>query len=97
MELKTLSITKTCLGLFKRNEITDKGKETEDHYKALFRDFLLKAFYVNKNYINTFSFFGLHEVDLVIHSSDDHKSRIEVIIETKNPGNITEMISKNGK
>ncbi len=114
MELKTLSITKTCLGLFKRNEITDsdlnsftnalktyyqkislsKGKETEDHYKALFRDFLLKAFYVNKNYINTFSFFGLHEVDLVIHSSDDHKSRIEVIIETKNPGNITEMISK---
>ncbi|RLC56387.1 MAG: hypothetical protein DRH89_05760, partial [Candidatus Cloacimonadota bacterium] len=39
--------------------------ETEEHFKNIFRDFLLNSFYDKKNYINTKSFSGLFGSDMV--------------------------------
>ncbi|NQT65580.1 MAG: Eco57I restriction-modification methylase domain-containing protein [FCB group bacterium] len=68
--------------------------ETEEHYKNIFRDLLLKAFYEDKNYINTKSFVGLFGSDMVIHKNADVNSRVEVILEFKRPTNKSGMITK---
>ena len=68
--------------------------ETEEHFKNIFRDFLLNAFYNNKNYINTKSFAGLFGSDMVIHATADVNSRVEVLLEFKRPSNKTGMITK---
>jgi len=67
--------------------------ETEEHFKNIFRDFLLKAFYENKNYINTKSFAGLFGSDMVIHETADVNSRVEVLLEFKRPTNKSGMIT----
>ncbi|MEA2096152.1 MAG: TaqI-like C-terminal specificity domain-containing protein [Candidatus Cloacimonadota bacterium] len=67
--------------------------ETEEHFKNIFRDFLLKAFYENKNYINTKSFAGLYGTDLVIHETAEVNSRVEVLFEFKRPSNKSGMIT----
>jgi adenine-specific DNA-methyltransferase len=60
-------------------------KESEEYHKGLLRDFLKKTAY-SDYFINT-----KDRSDLVIHNGKDSKSSVGVIIETKRPGNKTEM------
>jgi hypothetical protein len=60
-------------------------KESEEYHKGLLRDFLKKTAY-SDYFINT-----KDRSDLVIHNGKDSRSSVGVIIETKRPGNKTEM------
>ena len=60
-------------------------KESEEYHKGLLKDFLTKTSYSNY-FINT-----KDRSDLVIHNDENSKSSVGVIIETKRPGNKTEM------
>jgi hypothetical protein len=60
-------------------------KESEEYHKGLLKDFLKKTAY-SDYFINT-----KDRSDLVIHNDKDSKSSVGVIIETKRPGNKTEM------
>jgi len=59
--------------------------ETEEYHKGLLKDFLKNIAY-NDYFINT-----KERSDLVIHNGKNSKSSVGVIIETKRPGNKTEM------
>ncbi|MFN5850104.1 MAG: hypothetical protein ACK43K_16565, partial [Chitinophagales bacterium] len=68
--------------------IADKKKESEEHYKAIVRDFLLDTYYKGNHSINTQG-----RNDLVIHNGSNATSPVGIIIETKQPSNKSEMIS----
>jgi len=63
-------------------------KESEEYHKGLLKDFLKRSAY-DDYFINT-----KDRSDLVIHNSKSSKSSVGVIIETKRPGNKTEMPTK---
>ena len=65
------------------------SNESEEHHKNSIATFLKKTYYDPDHYINTKG-----RTDLVIHNGKDHKSSVGVIIETKRPGNKSEMPSK---
>jgi len=63
-------------------------QESEEHLKNIVSDFLKGAFYRDEHFINT-----KDRQDLVIHNGKTAKDTVGVIIETKKPGNKSEMIS----
>jgi len=69
--------------------------EREENQKIHVRDFLLNTYYKGKNEINTKG-----TIDLVIHTENNNKSKVGVIIEAKRPSNKAEWITAdkaNGK
>jgi hypothetical protein len=62
------------LKIFHEKLNSSPENETEEHYKNIFRDFLLDALYKGRNYINTKSFSGQFGTDIVIHEKDDVKA-----------------------
>lgn len=94
--LKVL-VNRTDLDTFKNeataylNDLSQADGESEEHLKNYLRDFLLNTFYrAEERLVNTSSY-----VDLSIYSGKTISSNLEVIIETKMPGNQAEMISRN--
>ncbi|MDR9410622.1 MAG: hypothetical protein RI573_17390, partial [Balneolaceae bacterium] len=64
--------------------------EDERHRKTYLRDFLKEAFYQKEDrLVNTSK-----DVDLSIYSGKTTSSTVEVLVETKLPGNRSEMITK---
>lgn len=63
--------------------------ELEEFHKNILSEFLKNTYYHPNHYINTKG-----RTDLVIHNGKDTKSTVGVLIETKNPGNKTEMPTK---
>lgn len=68
---------------------SEKRKESEEHLKTIVRDFLRDTYYKDSYAINT-----KDRKDLVIHNGKDYSSNVGVLIETKQPSNKAEMISK---
>jgi hypothetical protein len=64
------------------------ASESEEHLKNIVSDFLKAAFYREEHFVNT-----KDRQDLVIHNGRTAKDSVGVIIETKKPGNKSEMIS----
>lgn len=64
--------------------------ESEEFHKNLVSDFLKNTWYAPSHFINTKG-----RNDLVIHNGKDAASPVGVIIETKKPGNKSEMLRKN--
>jgi len=64
------------------------AQESEEHLKNIVSDFLKAAFYREEHFVNT-----KDRQDLVIHNGRTAKDSVGVIIETKKPGNKSEMIS----
>ena len=62
--------------------------EREENQKNHIRDFLRDTFYKNTNELNT-----KDNKDLVIHLGKTNKENVGVIVESKRPGNKSEMIS----
>ena len=62
--------------------------ESEEFHKNLVSDFLKETYYKENHFINTKG-----RNDLVIHNGKAAKTSVGVIIETKKPGNRSEMIS----
>ena len=62
-------------------------RESEEFHKNLIRDFLKNTCYAPDYFINTKG-----RTDLVIHNGKDSRSTVGVIIESKNPGNKSEML-----
>jgi adenine-specific DNA-methyltransferase len=75
-------------------ERAEEQNQTEENFKNILKIFLEDSFYKNKNALNTKSYKGLNEADLVIHSDKTQDSNVSVIIEVKKPKNISEMLSK---
>ena len=63
--------------------------ESEEYHKNLLSVFLNDTWYRGNHFINT-----RERTDLVIHSGNKSESQPAVLIETKNPGNRSEMPSK---
>ena len=63
-------------------------QESEEHLKNIVSDFLKAAYYRDEHFVNT-----KDRQDLVIHNGRTSKDSVGVIIETKKPGNKSEMIS----
>ena len=93
IKLKQVDNFENELKQFHNKFIASNKNETEEHFKNIFRDFLLKTFYENENYINTKSFTGLFGSDMVIHETADVNSRVEVLLEFKRPANKSGMIT----
>lgn len=78
--------------LFKNNLIQLLGNidviEREENQKNHISNFLRDTYYKDKNEINT-----KDNIDLVIHLGKTNKDKVGVIIETKRPSNINEMLS----
>ncbi len=64
------------------------ASESEEHLKNIVSDFLKAAFYREEHFVTT-----KDRQDLVIHKGRTAKDSVGVIIETKKPGNKSEMIS----
>jgi adenine-specific DNA-methyltransferase len=64
--------------------------ESEEFHKNIISDFLKQTYYGDKHFINTKG-----RNDLVIHSTNDPKSSVAVILEFKTPANKYEMPTKN--
>jgi adenine-specific DNA-methyltransferase len=77
----------SLLDKIKKDEYRSED-ESEEHLKNDIRDFLRDTYYIHKYAINT-----KDKKDLVIHLDKSTQSKVAVIIETKRPSNITEMIS----
>ncbi|HRZ20323.1 MAG TPA: class I SAM-dependent DNA methyltransferase, partial [Bacteroidales bacterium] len=79
--------------LFKKNLIRLLEKvdeiEREENQKNHIRDFLRDTYYKETNEINT-----KDNKDLVIHLGKTNKDKVGVIVETKRPGNKTEMLTE---
>jgi len=77
--------------LFKNNlvQLLDdcNDSESEEFHKTLLNKFLDTTYYSGKHFINTKG-----RNDLVIHNGKDAKSPVGVIVETKKPGNKSEML-----
>ncbi len=80
--------------LINESEIAADSKQGEENRKNLFRDFLKQSFYDGKHFLNTMSYKGNNEADLVIHSENNQSSDVSVIFEVKTLKNKSEMISK---
>ena len=52
-------------------ETASDNKQGEENRKNLFRDFLKQSFYEGKYFLNTMSYKGNNEADLVIHSENN--------------------------
>lgn len=74
-------------------KIGEENSQTEEYFKNLLKDFLENTYYKNKNFINTMSYKGQNEADLVIHSNKDQNSKVSTIFELKKPKNKNEMIA----
>ena len=85
--------TRSQIETFKSGLISlfDQVKETEseEYHKNIIAEFLKNTYYQPDHYINTKG-----RTDLVIHNGKHSKSSVGVIIETKRPGNRTEMPTK---
>ena len=83
---------RTDIEVFKFNLInllnTKNETESEEFHKNLVSDFLKKAYYDSKYFINTKG-----RNDLVIHNGQNADSTVGVIIEAKKPTNKAEMIT----
>ena len=64
------------------------AQESEEHLKNIVSDFLKGAFYRDEHFVNT-----KDRQDLVIHNGRTAKDSVGVIVETKKPGNKSEMIT----
>lgn len=74
-------------------ERAEEQNQTEENFKNILKIFLEDSFYKNKNALNTKSYKGLNEADLVIHNDKNQDSNVSVIIEVKKPKNTGEMLS----
>lgn len=63
--------------------------DRENRQEIYVRDFLLEAFYRDRNEINKKG-----DIDLAVHLGKSKDAKVGVIIETKSPGNKSEMISR---
>jgi hypothetical protein len=75
-------------------EISNDNKQTEKHLEKLLNNFFKDVFYKNDFYINSKSYKGLNECDLVIHNGKEFDSNVGVLLELKTPRNEGEMITK---
>ena len=89
-----LNFKNLLFSYIKQVNISSDNKQTEEHNKNELTKFFNESFYKNKHYINTKSYKGNHECDLVIHSELESTSKISVLIEVKQPTNTSEMITK---
>jgi adenine-specific DNA-methyltransferase len=89
-----LNFKSLLFNYIKQVKISSDNKQTEEHNKTELSKFLNESFYKNKHYINTKSYKGNHECDLVIHSELESTSQVSVLLEVKQPNNVGEMISK---
>ncbi|OOG75562.1 Eco57I restriction-modification methylase domain-containing protein [Algoriphagus sp. A40] len=84
---------RTAIESFKSNliQLIDRinESESEEFHKNLVIDFLKKTYYDPTHFVNTKG-----RNDLVIHTGDNAKSSVGVIIEAKKPTSKSEMISK---
>lgn len=75
-------------------KISNENKQTEKHLEKLLNNFFNDVFYKNEYYINSKSYKGLNECDLVIHNGKEFDSNVGVLLELKTPRNEGEMITK---
>ena len=75
-------------------ELSNDNKQTEKHLEKLLNNFFNDVFYKNEFYINSKSYKGLNECDLVIHNGKEFDSNVGVLLELKTPRNEVEMITK---
>lgn len=75
-------------------DVSNDNKQTEKHLEKLLNNFFNDVFYKNEYYINSKSYKGLNECDLVIHNGKEFDSNVGVLLELKTPRNEGEMISK---
>ena len=75
-------------------ELSNDNKQTEKHLEKLLNNFFNDVYYKNQYYINSKSYKGLNECDLVIHNGKDFDSSVGVLLELKTPRNENEMITK---
>ncbi|MDJ0624937.1 MAG: hypothetical protein QNJ31_01040 [Candidatus Caenarcaniphilales bacterium] len=68
-----------------------QANQTEENLKSHLEHFLKDAFYTNKA-IETKSYKGQIQADLVIYQENKNDSPVEVLIEAKKPDNKTEMV-----
>jgi hypothetical protein len=86
-------ITREQIDYFKANLHKLFGRinenESEEHLKNIVADFFKDTYYQDRHYINT-----KERTDLVIHNGKLPSDSVGVIVETKKPSNIAEMLSK---
>ena len=87
-ERKEIELFKSELIKLLDNIKSTENKETEEHYKIDVMNFLNAVYYKDRHYINT-----KEKTDLVIHNDNNITSSVGVLIETKSPGNKSEMVS----
>lgn len=75
-------------------DVSNNNKQTEKHLEKLLNNFFNDVFYKNEYYINSKSYKGLNECDLVIHNGKEFDSNVGVLLELKTPRNEVEMITK---
>ncbi|MEK7433971.1 MAG: Eco57I restriction-modification methylase domain-containing protein, partial [Cyanobacteriota bacterium] len=80
--------------LINETEKSGNNSQGEENVKNILSDFLKESFYKNKYSINTMSYKGRNEADLVIHSELNQDSNVSVIFEVKTLKNKVEMLSK---
>lgn len=80
--------------LINETEIASNKEQGEENTKNLLIEFLKDTFYKDKHFINTMSFKGRNEADLVIHSENNQDSNVSVIFEVKTLKNKSQMISR---
>lgn len=80
--------------LYRDSEKSLKENQTESHFSTILGTFLTTSFYENKHHINTKSYKGQIECDLVIYDKHISYNKSEVLIEIKKPGKKDEMISQ---
>ena len=69
------------------------NSQTEKHLEKLLNNLLSEVYYKQDYYINSKSYKGLNESDLVIHNGNSFEDKVGVIFELKTPRN-SEMITK---
>lgn len=85
---------KNLTALISQTEKSSSNAQGEENVKNIFIEFLKDSFYKDKNFINTMSYKGRNEADLVIHAENNQDSNVSVIFEVKTQKNKTEMLSK---
>jgi adenine-specific DNA-methyltransferase len=87
-----LQPTRSQIETFKENFVylfkQIRAGESEEFHKNEISEFLKKTYYAPDHYVNTKG-----RYDLVLHNGKDSSSSVGVIIETKSPGNVSEMPS----
>jgi adenine-specific DNA-methyltransferase len=91
---KDFDIFKDKLSTFYESVVSSNdNSQTEKHLEKLLNNFLSEVFYKQDYYINSKSYKGLNESDLVIHNGNSFEDKVGVIFELKTPRN-SEMITK---